>query len=168
MLLIGAAAEKIESQIATKVQELLALGVGPLPLGAAHSVAASFGFRNDSLRDDGCAVGYAREHAHRGDTVLLAPACASFDQFENYEHRGRVFKQIGAGDRMARLRTDWILFLTILAMVGFGLVMLYSASSAVAELRYHVPPYHFVVRQLVFAVGSFALLMYFKRRIIGA
>ena len=39
---------------------------------------------------------------------------------------------------MARLKTDWILFLTILAMVGFGLVMLYSASSAVAELRYRV------------------------------
>ena len=41
---------------------------------------------------------------------------------------------------MARLRTDWILFLTIVAMVFFGLVMLYSASSAVAELRYHVAP----------------------------
>jgi cell division protein FtsW len=65
---------------------------------------------------------------------------------------------------MARLRTDWILFLTILAMVVFGLVMLYSASSAVAELRYQVPPYHFVVRQLIFAAVSFALLMYFKRR----
>lgn len=65
---------------------------------------------------------------------------------------------------MARLRTDWVLFLTILTMVGFGLVMLYSASSAVAELRYHVPPYYFVVRQIAFAVGSFALLMYFKRR----
>jgi UDP-N-acetylmuramoylalanine--D-glutamate ligase len=28
--------------------------------------------------------------------VLLAPACSSFDQFENYEHRGRVFKQLVA------------------------------------------------------------------------
>src|SRR6202158_2780048 len=64
---------------------------------------------------------------------------------------------------MARLRTDWILFLTIVAMVFFGLVMLYSASSAVAELRYHVAPYYFVVRQIGWAAGSFLVLMYFKR-----
>ncbi len=64
---------------------------------------------------------------------------------------------------MARLRTDWILFLTIVAMVGFGLVMLYSASSAVAELRYHVAPYYFVIRQIGWAVASFFVLMYFKR-----
>ena len=64
---------------------------------------------------------------------------------------------------MARLRTDWILFLTIVAMVFFGLVMLYSASSAVAELRYHVAPYYFVVRQIGWAAISFLVLMYFKR-----
>src|SRR5437870_13888153 len=64
---------------------------------------------------------------------------------------------------MARLRTDWILFLTIVAMVFFGMVMLYSASSAVAELRYHVAPYYFVVRQIGWAFVSFLVLMYFKR-----
>ncbi len=39
------------------------------------------------------AVRTARREAAPGDTVLLAPACASFDQFENFEHRGRVFKE---------------------------------------------------------------------------
>ena len=32
--------------------------------------------------------------AHPSDVVLLAPACSSFDQFDSYEHRGRVFKQL--------------------------------------------------------------------------
>jgi UDP-N-acetylmuramoylalanine--D-glutamate ligase len=31
--------------------------------------------------------------AQPGDVVLLAPACASFDQFQSYNHRGRVFKE---------------------------------------------------------------------------
>ncbi|MGH9559076.1 MAG: FtsW/RodA/SpoVE family cell cycle protein [Bryobacteraceae bacterium] len=63
---------------------------------------------------------------------------------------------------MARLRTDWILFVTIVAMVGFGLVMVYSASSAVAELHYG-EPYRYALMQLLYAVVAFVVLMFFKR-----
>jgi UDP-N-acetylmuramoylalanine--D-glutamate ligase len=42
------------------------------------------------------AVQLAAENAQPSDTVLLAPACSSFDQFENYEQRGRVFKELVA------------------------------------------------------------------------
>jgi UDP-N-acetylmuramoylalanine--D-glutamate ligase len=40
------------------------------------------------------AVASAAAAAHPGEVVLLAPACSSFDQFENYEQRGKVFKQL--------------------------------------------------------------------------
>ena len=43
-----------------------------------------------SMKD---AVKTAQHIAEKGDTVLLSPACASFDLFENYEDRGRQFKQ---------------------------------------------------------------------------
>lgn len=66
---IGAAAEKIESQIK----------------GAARIVSAG------NLES---AIKQAASTAQPGDIVLLAPACASFDQFQNYEHRGRVFKEL--------------------------------------------------------------------------
>jgi UDP-N-acetylmuramoylalanine--D-glutamate ligase len=68
-LLIGAAAEKIEREI-----------------------KGSVGIERSGTLER--AVETASHIAHPGDVVLLAPACASFDQFENYEHRGRVFKQL--------------------------------------------------------------------------
>jgi UDP-N-acetylmuramoylalanine--D-glutamate ligase len=72
---IGAAAEKIESQIASKS-------------GSVDVVHA------ETLEN---AVRKAHAVAVPGDVVLLAPACASFDQFKNYEHRGQVFKEIVRG-----------------------------------------------------------------------
>jgi UDP-N-acetylmuramoylalanine--D-glutamate ligase len=68
-LLIGAAAEKIEKQIA-----------GSVAIERAGTIER--------------AVELASHAARPGDVVLLAPACASFDQFENYEHRGRIFKDL--------------------------------------------------------------------------
>jgi UDP-N-acetylmuramoylalanine--D-glutamate ligase len=47
--------------------------------------------RADSLDD---AVNRAAVNAAPGDVVLLSPACASFDMFRNYEHRGEVFMQL--------------------------------------------------------------------------
>jgi len=68
-LLVGAAAEKIGKQLE-----------GAVELTRCGTIEA--------------ALRHAWEQARPGDTVLLAPACASFDQFENFEHRGRVFKQL--------------------------------------------------------------------------
>jgi UDP-N-acetylmuramoylalanine--D-glutamate ligase len=74
---IGAAAGKIESQIQ----------------GAAEIDHA------ETLEN---AVRRASESAVAGDVILLAPACASFDQFQNYEHRGRVFKETVQALAMSR------------------------------------------------------------------
>lgn len=68
-LLIGAAASKIAAQLA-----------GAVPVVQCGTLNA--------------ALGEAYRNAAAGDTVLLAPACASFDQFDSYEHRGRVFKEL--------------------------------------------------------------------------
>ncbi len=62
-----------------------------------------------------------------------------------------------------RLRTDWVLFFTIVLMVCFGLLMVYSASSVMAEIRYHDTT-HFLVRQIGWAAGSFFVLMWLKSR----
>lgn len=67
---IGAAAAKIESQIKAEI---------------VHA---------ETLEN---AIRKAHAAAQPGDIVLLAPACASFDQFKNYEHRGKVFKEIVRG-----------------------------------------------------------------------
>jgi len=63
-----------------------------------------------------------------------------------------------------RLRTDWILFVTVLAMISFGVLMLYSASSVTAKLdpRYG-SSWHFVLRQMESAAAAIGIMMAFKR-----
>jgi UDP-N-acetylmuramoylalanine--D-glutamate ligase len=69
VLLIGAAGSKIENQLANAV-----------PARQCETIDR--------------AVKFAAAEAARGDIVLLAPACASFDQFRSFEHRGEVFKDL--------------------------------------------------------------------------
>src|SRR6202050_2852111 len=63
-----------------------------------------------------------------------------------------------------RLKTDWILFVTVLAMMSFGVLILYSASSIMAELdpRYG-SSWHFVARQAVWAAVAVGLMMALKK-----
>ncbi len=68
-LLVGAAADKIAAHLGAAV-----------PLVRAGTIEV--------------AVRQAYAQASPGDTILLAPACASFDQFTSYEHRGRFFKDL--------------------------------------------------------------------------
>jgi cell division protein FtsW len=62
-----------------------------------------------------------------------------------------------------RLKTDWILFSTVLALVSFGTVILYSASSIKADLDPRFgSSWHFVIRQLEWAVPAVLLMMLLK------
>lgn len=65
-----------------------------------------------------------------------------------------------------RVRTDWILFWTVILLVCFGLVMVFSSSAVMAELKYKKEQFaslHFVSHQLGWAIASFFVLMYCKR-----
>jgi UDP-N-acetylmuramoylalanine--D-glutamate ligase len=78
---IGAAAEKIESQIVSS--------------SGTHAKSGSVQVVHAETLEN--ALRKANAVAEPGDVVLLAPACASFDQFKNYEQRGQVFKEIVRG-----------------------------------------------------------------------
>ena len=61
-----------------------------------------------------------------------------------------------------RLKTDWILFTTIICIVFFGAVMIYSASSVMAELKFNSSTY-FVFRQAFWVMAGLAVFMLMKR-----
>ena len=69
--------------------------VGWLPsaLARGHALAAA-GIPTGAASTLDAAISQARGLAEPGDVVLLSPACASFDMFDNFEHRGDVFRAL--------------------------------------------------------------------------
>lgn len=82
--------DQIKELVEQKVEKIYAIG------SSAETVFKYFhSIVKVELKDsmEAC-VKAANQDTRDGDIVLLSPACASFDMFENYEHRGRVFKQL--------------------------------------------------------------------------
>ncbi|HMD96736.1 MAG TPA: UDP-N-acetylmuramoyl-L-alanine--D-glutamate ligase [Terriglobia bacterium] len=84
----GAPYRPLAPLLAGRVREVLVIGE------AAEKIAGELGDAVDIVRagDIDTAVRRAFESAAPGDVVLLAPACSSFDQFQDFEHRGQAFK----------------------------------------------------------------------------
>lgn len=81
--------EDLAAALRDKARAIVAIGESRAQLRAALGAVSTIA-EADTMRD---AVRRAFQAAERGDTVLLAPACASFDMFTDYAERGRVFKQ---------------------------------------------------------------------------
>ena len=84
----GASYDPLVKAMMGKVKHVLLIGE------ASDKIAAAIGgkfpvSRAQTLQE---AVQESLSLSSQGDVVLLSPACASYDMFENYEHRGRVFK----------------------------------------------------------------------------
>lgn len=94
VLILGGRGKKapyapLESLVRSKVRKLVLIGEDAETI--ANELGTSAPFERASDMKDAVARSYAA--AEKGDVVLLAPACASFDMFESFEHRGKVFKE---------------------------------------------------------------------------
>ncbi len=80
----------LKTEISNRVREIVLIGEARETMKRALSDVARVRFAEDLSN----AVRIAMEIAVAGDTVLLSPACSSFDMFKNYEERGNEFKRI--------------------------------------------------------------------------
>jgi UDP-N-acetylmuramoylalanine--D-glutamate ligase len=81
---------ELMSLVREKVKAIICLGVDNKKIIDAFGNVVDMMVEVDNMND---AVRMAQRLTEKGDTVLLSPACASFDLFENYEDRGNQFKQ---------------------------------------------------------------------------
>jgi UDP-N-acetylmuramoylalanine--D-glutamate ligase len=82
--------ERMRDLVGDKARGVLTIGAAAGRIAEALDGTASIVAAEDMSR----AVQWAREHAKEGETVLLSPACASFDQYRNFEHRGQHFEEL--------------------------------------------------------------------------
>ena len=75
----------------SKVRSVHLIGETANELAAALDAA---GVAHERAGDLATAVAAAAREAEPGDVVLLSPACASYDQFENFERRGEEFRRL--------------------------------------------------------------------------
>jgi UDP-N-acetylmuramoylalanine--D-glutamate ligase len=93
VLILGGRGKKapyapLESLVRSKVRKLVLIGEDAERIANELGEQAPFELATDMKH----AVERSFQAAEKGDVVLLAPACASFDMFESFEHRGKVFK----------------------------------------------------------------------------
>lgn len=81
---------ELMSLVREKVKAIICLGIDNSKIIAAFGNVVDDLIEVNTMND---AVRMAQRYTEKGDAVLLSPACASFDLFENYEDRGRQFKQ---------------------------------------------------------------------------
>jgi UDP-N-acetylmuramoylalanine--D-glutamate ligase len=82
--------EVLEPLVKSKVKAMICLGLDNTKLHSAFGKSVDVIINCTTMRD---AVRTAYQMAKNGEAVLLSPACASFDLFENYEDRGNKFKE---------------------------------------------------------------------------
>jgi UDP-N-acetylmuramoylalanine--D-glutamate ligase len=94
ILILGGRGKKapylpLASLVREKVRKLILIGEDAQTIAGELGEFATSSFATD-MQD---AVARSFQAAQPGDIVLLAPACASFDMFDSFEHRGSVFKE---------------------------------------------------------------------------
>lgn len=82
--------ERLRDLVSSRVKTVLTIGSSSDRIASALKGSATIVPAGDMQH----AIEWARQNARRGETVLLSPACASFDQYRNFEHRGQHFEEL--------------------------------------------------------------------------